>query len=173
MLVGEDVPAARSFYGSRSVVKSFAAGIESGKKKKRRAKQVAHTTGLHRHKAAVKVSHNPGRLMMLLFVRVFIVTHLFAFSLSDSKDVRMLLAVCGNDLFPRTSLHPEMAKQYLVKTCKATVFKVLALSAASGRWSRRSCPARQLRPLDQQDAEREVHRRVYTDVSSSSACMYR
>lgn len=59
--------------------------------------------------------------MMLMFVRVFIIANLLAFSLSDRKDVRMFFQVCGDDQFPQTSLYPKMIKHFVVELYKATM----------------------------------------------------
>lgn len=83
--------------------------------------QAAHTAGVHKHKTAVKASDNPGRVMVLMFVRVFIIAHLHAFNLSDGKDVRMFFQVCADDLFPQTSLYPKMIKHFVFELYKATL----------------------------------------------------
>ena len=112
----------------------FVPGIESDKTRKTSATKATHATTVSKAKQTVKDSGDPGRLMMLLFVRVFIIAHLLAFSLSDSKHVRAFLDVCGDDLFPQTKMYPTMIKHFVVELYKATIsrFSHALLSAVTG-----------------------------------------
>lgn len=68
-------------------------------------------------------SDDPGRIMLLMYVKTFIIAHLLAFSLSDSPDVRAFFEVCCVDAFPRTTLYPQMIKHFVAELYKATVSK--------------------------------------------------
>ena len=88
---------------------------------KRKKTQKVQEEALSVHQAGVLNSPDPGRLMILLFVKVFMIAHLLAFSLSDSDDVRLFFEVCAHQVFPRTKLYPKMVKHYIVEMYKATV----------------------------------------------------
>ena len=45
-------------------------------------------------------SPHPARMMMLLHVKAFVIAQLLAFSLSDSKDVRVFFDVCSEVALP-------------------------------------------------------------------------
>ncbi|CAM9220072.1 unnamed protein product, partial [Hapterophycus canaliculatus] len=62
--------------------------------------------------------------MLLMYVKVFIVSHLLAFSLSDSADVKMFFQVCGDNLFPHTMLYPKMIKHCVSELYTSTISKL-------------------------------------------------
>lgn len=72
---------------------------------------------------AVKANHDPGRAMLLMYVKVFIIAHLLAFSLSDSPDVKEFFQGCCNKLFPRAMLYPEMIKHCVAELYSSTISK--------------------------------------------------
>lgn len=86
--------------------------------------KVAHTVNVSQHKVAVKTSTDPSRLMLLMYVKVFIVTHLLPFNLSESADVRKFFEVCCDDAFPRTKIYPKMMKHCVAELYTATVSKL-------------------------------------------------
>lgn len=72
-------------------------------------------------KKAVMSSTDPARIMMLMYVKTFIVAHMMAFSLSDSKDVRTFFDVCAEAVFPQGKLYPKMIQHYVVELYRATM----------------------------------------------------
>ena len=74
-------------------------------------------------KKAVMSSTDPARIMMLMYVKTFIVSHLMALTLSDNKDVRTFFDVCAEAVFPQGKLHPKMIQHYVVELYSATMLQ--------------------------------------------------
>lgn len=75
---------------------------------------------------------DPTRSMALLFVKVFIISHLHSFNLADSADVRMFFSVVCIEGFP-SALYPKLVKHYITELYSATVSRLRhSLRAAVG-----------------------------------------
>ena len=72
------------------------AGFVAGKTKKNKKEEEARQAAVSTQQAAILRNPDPGRLMILLFVRTFIIAHLLPFSLSDSADARLFFECCGH-----------------------------------------------------------------------------
>ena len=73
----------------------FVAGVESCKTHTTKATKAGHKAAVSSYKKVVWSSPDPALMMMLLYVKAFIIAHLLAFSLSDSKDVRVFFDECS------------------------------------------------------------------------------
>ena len=95
-------------------VHAFVAGAESCKTRTTRATKAGHKA-VSSNKKVVLSSPDPARMMMLLYVEASIIAHLLAFSLSDSKDVRVFFDVCSEAAFPKDDKH------YVIELYRATM----------------------------------------------------
>ncbi|CAN0199043.1 unnamed protein product, partial [Ectocarpus sp. 13 AM-2016] len=93
----------------------------SSKTKARHSNAAKHQAAVSKEQEAVLKSHDPARAMLLLFVKVFIVSHLLAHRLGEASDVRMFFQVCGHALFPRTKLYHTMIKHCITELYRVTV----------------------------------------------------
>ena len=85
---------------TRKSVHAFVAGVESCKTRTTKATKAGHKAAVSSYKKMVLSSPDPARMMMLLYAKGFIIAHLFAFSLSDSKDFRVFFDMCSEAALP-------------------------------------------------------------------------
>ena len=97
------------------------AGIVSERTKKRKRKQNETKEAVSKHQQAVVNAADLGRGMILLFIKVFMISHLLPFGLAEATDVRMFFEVCSHGLFPRTKLYAKMIKHHITEMYHATV----------------------------------------------------
>lgn len=111
--------------------------VESGKTRTAKATKAGHKASVTTYKKMVMKSPDPGRIMMLLYVKTFIIAHLFAFSLSNSKHVRVFFELISDSAFKQDKLYPPMIKHDVVELYTATMSQFthnlrLAVTEAGG-----------------------------------------
>lgn len=117
----ERVNVSHDMFGRLSFVVDAAAGILSAKSvtaKKNKSRLDSNDSG---QKAAVKTGNTPARAMLLMYVKVFVVAHMLAFSFSESPDIQTFFQMCGGSTFPQAMLYPKMIKHCVTELYSSTI----------------------------------------------------